>query len=101
MIGAIPHMRIVVAFCAVAVAIYAGFSVYVVAYLKDPALTGDVIGTWKSFAVGAFAFWIGASSGGKAKETGPAPKNAKEAAELVSHAAEDKKDQIVGEGERM
>lgn len=68
----VPHLRVVVAFCAVAVAIYAGFSIYVVAGLKDPALTGDVIGTWKSFAVAVMAFWVGSSSGGKAKDGEPA-----------------------------
>lgn len=64
----VPHLRVVVAFCAIAVAAYAGFSVYVVAGLKDPALTGDVIGTWKSFAVAVMAFWVGSSSGSKAKD---------------------------------
>jgi hypothetical protein len=63
----LPHLRIVVGFCIAALAGYAAFSVYVVVYLKDPALTGDVVGTWKSFAVGVFGFWVGSSSGGKAK----------------------------------
>jgi hypothetical protein len=69
----VPHVRIVVAACAVAVIGYALFSVYAVVILKDATMTGDVIGTWKSFAVAAFAFWIGASSGGKAaeKQAGP------------------------------
>lgn len=71
MTGTIPHLRIVVAFCVAALVGYAAFSVYVVIYLKDPALTGDVVGTWKSFAVGVFAFWVGSSSGGKAKSETP------------------------------
>jgi hypothetical protein len=62
----IPNLRIVVVTCLIAVAGYSVFSGYVVFWLKDPAMTGDVIGTWKSFAVAAFAFWLGSSSGGKA-----------------------------------
>ncbi len=72
-LSSVPHLRVVVGFCVVAVAVYAGFSVYVVAYLKDAALTGDVIGTWKSFAVAVMAFWVGSSSGSKAKDTPSGP----------------------------
>lgn len=67
----VPHLRIVVAACLAAVIGYAFFSVYAVMILRDSTMTGDVIGTWKSFAVAAFAFWIGASSGGKAKDDAP------------------------------
>lgn len=70
---AIPHLRLVVAFCVIAVIGYAGFSIWVVLYSTDAAMTGDVIGTWKSFAVAAFSFWVGSSSGGKAKDNGPQP----------------------------
>lgn len=69
----IPHLHIVVAACAVAVAGYAAFSIYAVVILRDATMTGDVIGTWKSFAVAAFAFWIGASSGGKMQDKEPGP----------------------------
>jgi hypothetical protein len=69
----IPHMRIVVAACLIAVAGYAVFSGWAVFYSGDSTLVGDVIGTWKSFAVAAFAFWLGSSSGGKAKSDSPAP----------------------------
>lgn len=71
MIGDIPHLHIVVGACAVAVAGYLGFSIYVVIFFPDATMVGDIIGTWKSFAVAAFAFWIGASSGGKARDRGP------------------------------
>ena len=64
----IPHQRIVIAFCVAAIIGYAVFSVWAVFYSSDAALRGDVIGTWKSFAVAAFAFWLGSSSGGKAKD---------------------------------
>jgi hypothetical protein len=64
----IPHREIVVRFCVAAIAGYAIFSGWAVFWSSDAALRGDVIGTWKSFAVAAFAFWLGSSSGGKAKE---------------------------------
>lgn len=69
----VPHLRIVVTFCAVSILGYSGFSLWVVLCSQDAAMRGDVIGTWKSFAVSAFSFWIGASSGGKAKDNGPTP----------------------------
>jgi hypothetical protein len=64
----IPNLRIVIAACAIAVLGYAIFSGWVVFYSNDAAQRGDVIGTWKSFAVAAFTFWIGSSSAGKAKD---------------------------------
>jgi len=69
----VPHLRIVVAATVAAIAGYAAFSVWVVTASGDVALTGDVIGTWKSFAVLAFGFWLGSSSAGKAKEDAPTP----------------------------
>ena len=67
----VPHYRIVLAISLMAIAGYAVLSGWVVTYGHDAALLGDVTGTWKSFAVGAFAFWIGSSSGGKVKDAGP------------------------------
>lgn len=64
----IPHLPVVVGVCIAAVAGYAGFSAYAVIWLQDATMTGDIIGTWKSFAVLAFGFWLGSSSGGKAKD---------------------------------
>lgn len=64
----IPHLNIVVAFAIAAVAGYAGFSLWIMWRNEDAALIGDVLGTWKSFAVLAFGFWMGSSSGGKAKD---------------------------------
>lgn len=64
----IPHLRIVVFACLIAVTGYAFFSCWAVLYARDATLIGDVIGTWKSFAVAAFSFWLGSSSGGKAKD---------------------------------
>ncbi len=93
----IPHMRTVVAFCIAAVAGYAAFSVWAVFWSNDAAIRGDVGGTWKSFAVAVFAFWVGSSSGGKALPNGPPPADAAEAAEQVAGAAEAKRDEIKGE----
>jgi len=64
----IPHLNIVVIFCLFAVAGYSAFSVWALRHATDLTLIGDVGGTWKSFAVAAFAFWLGSSSGGKAKD---------------------------------
>lgn len=63
----VPHYRTVIFFCVVAIAGYAVFSGWVVFWSDDAAQRGDVIGTWKSFAVLAFGFWLGSSSGGKSK----------------------------------
>lgn len=68
---AIPNIRVVIAACLIAVVGYLVFSIYAVMWLRDATMTGDVIGTWKSFAVAAFAFWLGSSSGGKAKADAP------------------------------
>lgn len=64
----IPYLPVVVGFCGVAIAGYASFSWWAVFKSGDLTLVGDVIGTWKSFAVMAFGFWLGSSSAGKAKE---------------------------------
>ncbi len=69
----IPHIEIVVGACIAAIAGYAVFSAYAVIWLRDATMTGDIIGTWKSFAVLAFGFWLGSSSGGKQKEEAPSP----------------------------
>ena len=65
MTSRIPHLRIVVASSALAIIGYAAFSAWAILYSGDAAMKGDVIGTWKSFAVLAFGFWLGSSSGGK------------------------------------
>lgn len=73
--GGIPNLRIIIAFCVMAVGGYAGFSIWVIAVMRDATMIGDIIGTWKSFAVAAFAFWLGSSSGGKAKDGQPTDVN--------------------------
>jgi hypothetical protein len=69
----VPHLRIVVSMCLAAIAGYSVFSAWAVFYSDDAALRGDVIGTWKSFAVLAFGFWLGSSSAGKARDGDPQP----------------------------
>ncbi len=64
-LGDLPHRREVIAASGAAIVGYLVFSVWVVVVSSDAALKGDVIGTWKSFAVLAFGFWLGSSSGGK------------------------------------
>lgn len=63
----LPHINIIVAFCIAAIGGYAILSGWAVFFSDDAGQRGDVIGTWKSFAVAAFAFWLGSSSGGKAQ----------------------------------
>jgi len=63
--GKIPYLPIVVGFCIAAIVGYAVFSWWAVFVARDATMTGDVIGTWKSFAVLAFGFWLGSSSAGK------------------------------------
>ncbi len=64
----IPHLRVVVGASLLAVAGYMVFSTWAVFHSTDAAMRGDVIGTWKSFAVLAFGYWLGSSSGGKAAQ---------------------------------
>lgn len=71
--GKIPYLPIVVAFCVAAIIGYSVFSYWAVFVARDATMIGDVIGTWKSFAVLAFGFWLGSSSGGKAETSEPTP----------------------------
>lgn len=72
-IKSIPHLYIVVGVCLIAIGGYAGFSIWIIWKFPDATMVGDIIGTWKSFAVLAVGFWIGSSSGGKA-QVEPPPK---------------------------
>lgn len=72
--SSIPNLKIVVGMCLAAIAGYALFSIYAVVVLKDATMTGDIVGTWKSFAVLAFGFWLGSSSTGKMKADPNQPK---------------------------
>lgn len=58
----IPHLRVVLAFCCVGMAGYIVMSCWVLIY-GDPAMKGDVIGTWKTWAAGAMTLWIARNLG--------------------------------------
>lgn len=73
MMPSVPHLRVVVGFCVVSVIGYAAFSVWAINFSGSAALQGDVGGTWKSFAVAAMGFWVGASSGGKQRDAAAPP----------------------------
>lgn len=72
----IPHANTVIAFCVAGMFGYALLSAWSIFY-GDPAQIGDVIGTWKTFAVAAFSFWVGASSGGKVTSDPEKPQKVK------------------------
>lgn len=63
----IPHYRTVITFCAAAIIGYGGVSAWALVVSNDATIIGGVIGTWQNLAIGAFGFWVGSSSGGKAK----------------------------------
>ena len=68
----IPHLRIVVGVSAFVLLGFAAVSAYVIGWSDDAVTKGNIIGTWQNFALLAVGFWIGSSSGGKAKEE-PSP----------------------------
>lgn len=67
----IPHLRIVVAVSGFVLIGFAFVSAYVLGWTGDEVTKGNVIGTWVNFAMLAVGFWLGSSSGGKAKDTEP------------------------------
>lgn len=85
----IPHLRIVVAVSAFVLLGFTAISAYVIGWSTDMVTKGNIIGTWQNFALLAVGFWLGSSSGGKAKEEPPAPKDAAEGARLAADAAGD------------
>ena len=64
----VPHIRIVVAVSAFVLIGFAVVSWHVLGYTDDEVTKGNVIGTWLNFAMLAVGFWLGSSSGGKAKD---------------------------------
>jgi len=78
----VPHHITIIAFCIAAITGYALLSAWAILVGAEAAIKGDVIGTWKSFAVGAFGFWLGSSSGGKARDA-PPPADAKSPLDLT------------------
>lgn len=66
--GKVPHIGIVVAVSAFVLIGFAVVSWFVLGYTNDEVTKGNVIGTWLNFAMLAVGFWLGSSSGGKAKD---------------------------------
>jgi hypothetical protein len=67
----VPHLHIVVAASAFVLAGFAAVSAYVIGWTSDDVTKGNIIGAWQNFAVLVVGFWIGSSSGGKAKDVPP------------------------------
>lgn len=67
----IPHLRVVVAVSGFVLIGFAVVSGYVLGWTGDEVTKGNVIGTWVNFAMLAVGFWLGSSSGGKAKDEVP------------------------------
>lgn len=67
----IPHLRIVVAVSVFVLVGFALVSAYVLVWSDDDVTKGNVIATWQNFALLAVGFWIGSSSGGKARSEPP------------------------------
>lgn len=72
MTGRIPHIVVVVAVTFFVLIGFAAVSAYALGWTGDDVTKGNVIGTWINFAMLAVGFWLGSSSGGKSKDTGPA-----------------------------
>jgi hypothetical protein len=69
----IPNLRVVVGVSSFVLIGFAAVSTYVLGWTSDEVTKGNVIGTWINFAMLAVGFWLGSSSGGKAKHDAPAP----------------------------
>jgi len=71
--NSIPHLRVVVSVSAFVLLGFAFVSGYVLMFSSDEVTKGNVIGTWINFAMLAVGFWLGSSSGGKAKTSEDRP----------------------------
>ncbi len=69
----IPHLRIVVGVSAFVLAGFAIVSGWALAFSDDEVTKGNIIGTWQNFALLAVGFWIGSSSGSRARSEEPRP----------------------------
>jgi hypothetical protein len=69
----IPNLRIVVAVSTFVLVGFAVVSAYILGWTDDELTKGNITGTWQNFALLAVGFWLGSSSGGKAKDSEPSP----------------------------
>lgn len=67
----VPHLRVVIAVSAFVLFGFSMVSGYVIGWSSDEVTKGNIIGTWQNFALLAVGFWLGSSSGGKAKSDEP------------------------------
>jgi len=72
MMSRVPHLRVVVAVTFFVLVGFAAVSAYALMLTDDNTTKGNVIGTWINFAMLGVGFWLGSSSGGKAKDDSPA-----------------------------
>lgn len=82
----VPHLRIVVGVSAFVLAGFGVVSGYVLGWSSDEVTKGNVIGTWINFAMLAVGFWLGSSSGGKARAEPAEPSSRSEAGEAEEGA---------------
>ncbi len=66
--GRVPHLHVVVGVSLFVLVIFTAVTFYVLTMSDDLVTKGNVIGTWQNFALLAVGFWLGSSSGGKAKD---------------------------------
>lgn len=66
--GKIPNLRVVIAVSSFVLVGFSLVSGYVLVFTEDEVTKGNIIGTWQNFGMLAVGFWLGSSSGGKAKD---------------------------------
>lgn len=66
--GTIPHLRVVVTVTLLIMLGFIGVTAYSLGYFEDQTTKGNIIGTWINLMMLAAGFWLGSSSGGKAKD---------------------------------
>lgn len=63
----VPHYKTIAAVTFMVLAAFFAVTLWVLMEGDDPTIKGTVIGTWTTAAITAVNFWLGSSSGGKAK----------------------------------
>mgnify|MGYP001197911664 CR=1 FL=1 len=63
----VPHYKTIAAVTFMVLAAFFAVTLWVLMEGDDPTIKGAVVGTWTALATTAGGFWLGSSSGGKAK----------------------------------
>lgn len=63
----VPHYKTIAAVTFIVLAAFFAVSFWVLTKGDDATIKGAVVGTWTALATTAGGFWLGSSSGGKAK----------------------------------